>query len=338
MFLLETAPRPDELALAPQWWYARLYTGSAEAADDVIAGILPPLLAEVRTLGSSRWFFIRFIDENGPHLRLRIFGPGHSLDRLVRTMTDLSAHLELIASIQRSGPIELVPGATAAVYGPGGRTIETQPAVYEPELDKYGGLDGVEIAERLFEFSSELALWAVSQHPKGGTRDGIAALLLADTFGALTLGSKPAAHTRRRAWPWHSFWRVHANWWTGVEHVGPGLRDKLEQHAAAHRRAVQARMHAAAEVPDVAAWRRRWFRAVDDYFTAAEQLEVPRTPQHLAFHQNHMLMNRLGYLPREEALLGLHARDWISAPVSTTPPTEGGPPSGHASGYERKSS
>ena len=83
-------------------------------------------------------------------------------------------------------------------------------------------------------------------------------------------------------------------------------------------------MLAVADVPDVAAWRRRWFRAVDDYLTAAEKLEVRRTPQHLAFHQNHMLMNRLGYLPREEALLGLHARDWISAPVDATPHPAGG--------------
>ena len=36
--------------------------------------------------------------------------------------------------------------------------------------------------------------------------------------------------------------------------------------------------------------------------------------QNLTFHQNHMLMNRLGYLPREEALLGMHARDWIARP------------------------
>ncbi|PWJ65292.1 hypothetical protein B0H03_103139 [Rathayibacter iranicus NCPPB 2253 = VKM Ac-1602] len=52
--------------------------------------------------------------------------------------------------------------------------------------------------------------------------------------------------------------------------------------------------------------RRRWFRAIDDYLAEAGRHEVPRTPQHL------------GYLPPEEALLGLHARDWIASSADPT--------------------
>ncbi|GAA4194086.1 hypothetical protein GCM10022219_16800 [Microbacterium oryzae] len=327
MITFGSAPHPDDIATTPQWWYACLYTGGMEAADDVIAGLLPPLLAEVRALGASRWFFIRYFDESGPHIRLRVFGPGRSLDRLVRTMTDLGAHLELIATAPRARQVELVPGAAAAILGSERRTVGQRVAVYEPEIDKYGGLEGVEIAEQMFEFSSELALWGVSEHEKGRSRDGLAALLLADTVGALCYGARAARWERRRSWSWRDYWMTHADWWTGARTGAAALRDRLERHASAHRHVVHERMRAVAAKPDVNAWRRRWFRAMDDYLATAGSLAVPRTPQHLAFHQNHMLMNRLGYLPREEALLGMHARDWM-APCPTEREKTGpdGPP------------
>ena len=321
MITAGSAPHPGAVAATPQWWYACLYTGGVEGGDDVIAGLLPPLLAEVRVLGAGRWFFLRYFDETGPHLRLRVFGPGRSLDRLVRSMADLGAHLELIATRPRQRVVELVPGATAAVLGSASRAVGTRPAVYEPEIDKYGGLDGVELAEQLFEFSSELALWGVSAHEKGGRRDGLAALLLADTAGALTWGARADAWPARGRTPWPRFWATHTDWWTGAVTGDTRYRDRLEEHAAAHRGAVAERMRSTAADPGVEAWRRRWFRAVDDYLAAAGHLGVPRSPQHLAFHQNHMLMNRLGYLPREEALLGLHARDWIASDLRTPPST-----------------
>ncbi|PPG71280.1 hypothetical protein C5C31_02670 [Rathayibacter rathayi] len=312
MTLLGSAPRPLDVAAAPQWWYARLYTGGVDAIDDVIAELLPSLLAEVRALDASRWFFLRYVDPSGPHLRLRVFGPGASLDRLVRVSRDLCTHLELIVSASRSPRIELVRGANAAVFAGSGDAVGLRPAVYEPETDKYGGLDGVELAERVFEFSSELALWGVAEYEKGADRDALAALLLADGAGALAHGTRAQEWPARRAVSWLRFWQIHAEWWTGAVFGDETVRAGLDAHVCAHRSAVMERLRRTAVQPGVEAWRRRWFRAVDDYLTAAGRLGVPRTPQHLVFHQNHLLMNRLGYLPREEALLGLHARDWVA--------------------------
>jgi thiopeptide-type bacteriocin biosynthesis protein len=322
--LLGAAPRPVELADAPQWWYACLYTGGVDATDDVVAGLLPPVLAEVRALGASRWFFLRYVDRSGPHLRLRVFGPGASLDRLVRSVDDLGAHLELITTAPRARRIELVPGAGAALLAGAGDAVGVRPAVYEPEIDKYGGLDGVELAERLFEFSSELALWGVSEHEKGGARDALAALLLADAAGALLHGARAERWPARRAVSWSRFWHIHSRWWTGAVLGDETLRVALEARAAGHRDAVGERLRRTAALPGVQAWRRRWFRAIDDHLAAAGRMEVPRSPQHLVFHQNHMLMNRLGYLPREEALLGIHARDWTAlSSTDSRPSTKG---------------
>jgi hypothetical protein len=64
-------------------------------------------------------------------------------------------------------------------------------------------------------------------------------------------------------------------------------------------------------------WRRRWFRALDSYLYRADKVRVSRSAQHLTVYQAHMTLNRLGFVAREEAALGLYARTW--KPVSAGP-------------------
>jgi thiopeptide-type bacteriocin biosynthesis protein len=311
-----------DLSAVPQWWYVCLDVGDTDAADAVVTGLLPPFLAEARALGAARWFFIRYSDESGPHLRLRLFGPGRCLDRLVRSGAELRDHLGALTDRRPPVAPRLVhPGPLLVTRG---GPVGVRPALYEPEVHKYGGLAGVERAEALFEFSSELAVWAVATHRKGATRDALAALLLADAAGALAHGRTAEAWPLRSRLSWHGFWAVHTRWWTAGPGAGrDGVAQRLARHVADHGGDQLERMRTVAEDPDVDAWRRRWFRAVDHYLADAGRLGVDRTPQHLTFHHNHMLMNRLGYLPREEALLGLYARDWVSgtapAPAAARP-------------------
>ncbi|PPG23044.1 hypothetical protein C5C66_02000 [Rathayibacter toxicus] len=304
------SPQPGVLAAAPQWWYTRLYTGGIDASDDVIVGILPPLLAEVRALGASRWFFLRYVDRSGPHLRLRVFGPGRSLDRLVRSTRDLGEQLELIVNRSRQPQVELVSGAHAAVFAGAGTAVGLRPAVYEPEIAKYGGTAGIGLAEQLFEFSSELALWAVAEGKKGGSRDALAVLLLTDGVGALVRGAWSASWPTQPVFAWSRVWQEHARWWIGAASGDDEVRRRLDKQAAAGREQFAERVRSLLAEPVVEAWRRRWGRAMEDYLAAAGRVAVSSTAQNLVFHQNHMLMNRLGYAPFEEALLGMYARDW----------------------------
>lgn len=43
---------------------------------------------------------------------------------------------------------------------------------------------------------------------------------------------------------------------------------------------------------------------------------IPRTTGHLLFHRVHMMTNRLGLLPREEALLGVVAAGAFGDPLA----------------------
>lgn len=288
-----------------QWWYACLYTGGSQASDDVIAALLPPLLAEVRLAGAQRWFFIRYFDDTGPHLRLRVYGPQRALNGLVRNYPDLRAHLELIAGAERGPGIELVPGPV--LPGQLRDPVGISPALYVPEVEKYGGMIGVELAEAMFMFSSELALWAVAEHDKGATRDAVAILLLGDGVHAMTQGAMSEHGWQRSRVSATRFWQIHASWWTGSIHGNEVFHQALEQRVFATAQHLETRLEITAADPQVASWRRRWIRALDAYLHDAHHYHVERTAQHLLFHQNHMLMNRLGYLPREEALLGMYA-------------------------------
>lgn len=317
MLTFGTAQSERSFAEIPQWWYACLYTGGSNAADDVIAGVLPPLLADVRMGGAQRWFFIRYFDDSGPHLRLRIFGPERALNRLVRSYTDISAHLDLMIQMDRGAPIELVRGPMHP--GQLRESVGISPAVYVPEIEKYGGMVGVELAEAFFEFSSELALWAVAQHQKGGSRDALAVLLLSDSVDSLATGPTAERWRQRQRVSAERFWEIHANWWTGAIHGDTSFRELTRSHANTHLENMRQRIERVAADPNVVAWRQRWFKAMDAYLNDAHDYEVGKTAQHLVFHQNHMIMNRLGYLPREEALLGMHTADWMQHnPLHTT--------------------
>lgn len=319
MLTFGKANHPEELSAAEQWWYACLYTGGTDGADDVIAGVLPPLLADVRMGGAHRWFFIRYFDDTGPHLRLRIFGPDRALNRLVRSYMELGAHLELIAATGRGPGVELIPGP--ALPGQLRDPVGVSPAIYVPEIDKYGGMLGVELAEAFFTFSSELALWAVSDHPKGGSRDALAVLLLSDSVHALINGPSASRWWQRARLSAKRFWQIHASWWTGSIHGNLTFHQATERRAAATSDHLQTRLRSVAKDPTVAAWRGRWSRAIDAYLEDARIHDVQRTAQHLIFHHNHMLMNRLGYLPREEALLGMYASHWMAQEPESPKPT-----------------
>jgi thiopeptide-type bacteriocin biosynthesis protein len=141
------------------WWYVKIYhqpgTDSA-LTDRLLLECVDPLtkLAESRI---ERFFFLRYFDRDGHHLRLRI-------QIRERDETDwLHAQLnELLAG----------QGANVRVVG----------VSYEPEVDKYGGAVGVRVAERHFHASSRLALECIRRTVG---RNPVRALVAVVTFDRL---------------------------------------------------------------------------------------------------------------------------------------------------------
>jgi thiopeptide-type bacteriocin biosynthesis protein len=133
--------------LGSEWLYAKLYTGPA-TADQVLRDVVRPVVEMVQRLGVvDRWFFVRYGDPDW-HLRLRFHGEPAGLLG------------EVLPAVQ----------AAVAPLRDDGRLWRIQWDTYEREVERYGGSQGIVLAERLFHADSE------------------AVLALADSFTADTRG------------------------------------------------------------------------------------------------------------------------------------------------------
>jgi thiopeptide-type bacteriocin biosynthesis protein len=118
-----------------EWLYAKLYTGPA-MLDQVLREVVQPVVEAARRSGAAdQWFFIRYGDPDW-HLRLRLHGQPARLQG------------EVLAALQ----------AAAAPLLEEGLLWRLQLDTYEREVERYGGAEGIVLAERLFHADSEAAL------------------------------------------------------------------------------------------------------------------------------------------------------------------------------------
>jgi thiopeptide-type bacteriocin biosynthesis protein len=118
-----------------EWLFAKIYTSAAHA-DAVLLEAVAPVVDEARASGDAdAWFFIRYADPD-PHLRVRLHGPPTELLNSVwpALRDNLNPHM-------RDGSVRVV-----------------QLDCYERELERYGGDEGIELAEALFQIDSDFAL------------------------------------------------------------------------------------------------------------------------------------------------------------------------------------
>ncbi|WP_406480527.1 lantibiotic dehydratase C-terminal domain-containing protein [Streptomyces platensis] len=284
----------DDVLQGADWWYARLYPGGVDRLDVAVTTCLPLLAELAAAQGADRWFFIQYTDWRGPHLRLRVHGPRRALDALHRRLPQLARDCEAIGHRAAPGRSYLFPLDTRPFSG---RHAGADVAVYEPEDTKYGGQEGTRLAEEVFQHSSELALWACTRD-RLPDRVAIAVLLLAGSSAALP-------HTMLQS----HFWDRHLAWWTQEGGASAeALRTRLHHDAEQDRWGIRDRIRSLADDPDVQCRLKKWTSTLASYLAEAAGAGIPRTPGHLIFHQAHMMTNRLGILPREEALLGIVAR------------------------------
>jgi thiopeptide-type bacteriocin biosynthesis protein len=115
-----------------EWLYAKLYTGPA-TADQVLRDVIRPVTTAALESGAAdAWFFVRYGDPDW-HLRLRLHGRPHRL------------HTEVLPALE----------AAAAPLLDTGQVWRLQLDTYEREVERYGGDEGVALAEQLFWADSE---------------------------------------------------------------------------------------------------------------------------------------------------------------------------------------
>lgn len=129
------------------------------ATDRVVLDVVAPFVRRCRQEGwIDGWFFIRY-SEHGPHVRLRLRGRPEVLER--EAAPALHAHLAAL----HPGVAEGLPSFPEGTWPADPAGADAEPRVthrariaYEPETERYGGPDGVRLAERFFEVSSDAAV------------------------------------------------------------------------------------------------------------------------------------------------------------------------------------
>lgn len=292
------------LATGSEWWALSIHTPVAELSDAVIAEIITPLASQARVWGAQRWFHTRCPDPADPFVHVRILASGRVLERLrslLRALMDQASEglrdLQITDHVEEPLPTRWDPGPVSPRA--------------EAELAKYGGAEGLALAEEVFEMSSDLATWATARFPKNNSRSSLAALLLFDATHSMMKGPRSPVWADRRALSWDYYWDSHLRSCTAssgsqAAHVRQALTAQLAPRIIpAHRL-----MAATASEPAVDNWRKRWSRAIDTYLYRADKARVSRSAQHLTVYQSRLMLNRLGISVRDEAGLGLYARSW----------------------------
>lgn len=300
-----------------QWWHLSVFTGGSDVADGIIGDLVTPLAAQAQKLGASRWFFTRCEEPAGAHVELHVLACPAVTAQLQSFLGALQhggtlhSHQEASRSAILS-ELRVRQHFSRPAHGhlsqTGDPTVEPR---LEAELVKYGGADGLQLAEEVFELSSELAAWATKRFPKMQSRSAFGALILFDSARAMMKGPRSAGWPDRRRISWDFYWDSHLRMCTAD--LGPragGVRDALSAQVAARVPAFHGLMAATASESAAQNWRRRYVRAIDNYLYRADKMRVSRSAQHLTVYQAHMTLSRLGFTTREEGVLGLYARSW----------------------------
>lgn len=280
-----------------RWMFAAVSPGGAARMDLGVAHVVRSAARALRAdPDAERWFFLRYFDRRGPHLRLRVRAADRDgLDRVQRRLWPvLQDGVRAARDADGAAARKTLLPAPPHLQLPDGDHVGVEHRVYEPELRKYGGPEGTAIAEELFEASSDAVL-ALDGERLGGVDRAALAIALMQAAGRSLPADERAA-----------FWDGYAAWWCGREqrpHAYPALRRGIDGAATRARPTLLAAARRGAQAPASDALD-AYGDAVARMLRAASEAGVDRDVPHLCFHHVHMTNNRLGITLTEEALLG----------------------------------
>jgi thiopeptide-type bacteriocin biosynthesis protein len=271
-------------ALGSEWLFVKLYV-SRDLQEELLSGPLRVFASNMLAAGFAEdWFFLRFSDPD-PHLRLRFRGEQKVLmSKLLPALCDLCTRL--------------------ITQGP---CLKYCLDTYDREIERYGGLEGMELAESLFGADSRAVVDVLAALAPAGKlaleRQVLATLTVDDLL--MSLG---ADKTARLAW---ARWRVQERHQAGQAYRqhGKQLRLLLSDPAQA-----LADVPAGMAVLSILAERRRVLAPIAERLrelAAERRLCQPLTSLYASYV--HLHCNRLLGVDRaaEDEVLGLVLRTYV---------------------------
>lgn len=279
------------------WIYYKLYLGSkADCADAVITDLYEKV---VKDSGCSKWFYIRYMDEAGFHIRLRLEAASANVEALDKAI--YPKIYDLIKGLHNYLPsiyqpmVSLPEYLDQPDYGKSAK-VYIDKGTYEPEADKYGSGRGVSISEDIFQVSSELACMILSDEYKDlYSRKTILPILMNESCVNF-----PSV-------PFNEFWGQYSLYWLGGESTAADdWRAKFQVKADEITEAGHSILWPEEELPDEALavinqWREALKSAALEYKKEEKNIVVRKDV--LALNYAHLIMNRLGIATLEESYI-----------------------------------
>lgn len=280
----------------PQWLYYKLYLSQWSDRSDPVVIRMAQLIDADTTF--SRWFYLRYFDESGVHLRVRLLPQeGTQASASSRAEAIFAILFEEMRTFAASSHMPMVapPGmehAPAALM-PALGGVRAEPAQYEPEYEKYGGPIGMPIAEELFLASSRIAAAVLSDEAAGQY-----------SRKALVPSLMRACHATFEPAPAARFWNRYCMFWLGGD--SPAAED---WHQKFWRKGEELKSSAIAVCPEPADLNPQAalrLQAWIDALSLAKQAYALRADDTgaaldvLCFNFAHMMNNRLGLTSLEE--------------------------------------
>ncbi|MFH8386562.1 thiopeptide-type bacteriocin biosynthesis protein [Kitasatospora sp. NPDC018058] len=277
------------------WLYLKLYPGRLDLLDATLTEVVAPLVEEMAPF-AARWFYLRYLDGSGPHIRLRFLVEPAQADALVLQRSALMGKLaELTGGPERTA-LPLPPVLPA---GEARSRTDVRFDLYEPEYAKWGGPRYLEVAEHAFQASSATALQLLAA--SDGTvehRLALGRLVMVRLLDRLDL---PRAERE-------SFLRTHYTWWSGLKQASPADAAARDANLrAVHEQVRPAVTERSGRMAETGHSSDLITGLCTNMLIGIEKRGVHQKPLYLAFHHLHLTLNRLGIAPVEEALVSLLA-------------------------------
>ncbi|MEU4584682.1 thiopeptide-type bacteriocin biosynthesis protein [Kitasatospora aureofaciens] len=277
------------------WLYLKLYPGHLDLLDATLTEVVAPLVEQVAPC-ATRWFYLRYLDGSGPHIRLRFLVDQSQADLLVLQRPALLAQLNLLTGWPGRAPLPVLPALPA---GDARSRPDVRFDLYEPEYAKWGGPQCLETAEQVFQASSETALQLVAA--SDGTveyRLALGRLIVAQLLDGLGL-----SEAEREV-----FLGTHYAWWSGLKHASPADGAARDGNLrTAHGQVRTAVLETSERLAEAGHLLDMVKLLCADMLIGIEKRGAHQKPMYLAFHHLHLTLNRLGIAPVEEALVSLLA-------------------------------
>ncbi|WZX99225.1 thiopeptide-type bacteriocin biosynthesis protein [Bacillus sp. FSL W7-1360] len=280
-----------------EWVFYSVYPGRVEYLDDLVAEVVAPCAERLSAREDvHRWFYIRYIDEQGPHIRLRFqvnIDSVHFIEKGIEEL--LERELFRITSEPIPKMTRLIPFHPDQLAKSEAEVIFQQ-EIYEPEYEKYGGKKGVDIAERCFESSSMLALVALKlERARVIDRFNLSLCIMDQATKELSFSEREC----------DDLWEEMLHHWSGSSFPGgEEYKEKLVDGAKKRRQIVDEMLkgyESNSEVKEAVSAYCHCLKEAFDEVEASPQIRLSKG--HLMFHYTHMMNNRLGVWPIEEAYL-----------------------------------